>query len=301
MNSEAVSALLAKNPALKASKSKLEAMKAGAYVVHRSWGFGQIKSFDDTTLRLVIDFKGKKAHAMDPAFCVTTMEVLPANHLLVRKETEPKKILELIAENPAQLIVEALESYPNKATTAIDLEITLSQVIGEEKFKKWWADARKAVAKDPRVHDKLPAVVGTDAKFFPFPSVNGSKPVLEAAGDFSVQFGTNPAATAFLQYLAGADAAKALVSYKGSGFISANKKLDTSAYTDDTTKQLAEQVVSVGDNFRFDMSDLAPAAFGGTPNKGEWADLQTFLGNGDIAAAQKQLEADAVAAGPWSS
>ena len=151
MNSEAVSALLLKNPSLKASKSKLEAMKSGAYVVHRSWGFGQIKSFDDTTLRLVIDFKGKRAHAMDPAFCVGTMEVLPANHLLVRKETEPKKILELIADNPAQLIVEALESYPNKATTAIDLEITLSQVVGEEKFKKWWGDARKAVAKDPRV------------------------------------------------------------------------------------------------------------------------------------------------------
>jgi hypothetical protein len=88
---------------------------------------------------------------MDPAFCVGTMEVLPENHLLVRKETEPKKILELIADNPAQLIVEALESYPNKATTAIDLEITLAQVVGEEKFKKWWADARKAVAKDPRV------------------------------------------------------------------------------------------------------------------------------------------------------
>ena len=151
MNSEAVSALIAKTPSLKASKSKLEAMKPGAYVVHRSWGFGQIKSYDDATLRLVIDFKGKKSHAMDPAFCVGTMEVLPDNHLLVRKETEPKKITELIADNPAQLIVEALESYPNKATTAIDLEITLSQVVGEEKFKKWWGDARKAVAKDPRV------------------------------------------------------------------------------------------------------------------------------------------------------
>jgi transcription elongation factor GreA len=151
MNSEAVSALLAKNPSLKASKSKLESMKSGAYVIHRSWGFGQIKSYDDATHRLVIDFKGKKSHAMDPAFCINTMEVLPENHLLVRKETEPKKILELIADNPAQLIVEALESYPNKATTAIDLEITLSQVVGEEKFKKWWADARRAVAKDPRV------------------------------------------------------------------------------------------------------------------------------------------------------
>ncbi len=70
MNSEAVSALLTKNPALKAFKAKLEAMKPGAYVVHRSWGFGQIKSYDDTTHRLVIDFKGKKAHTMDPVFCV---------------------------------------------------------------------------------------------------------------------------------------------------------------------------------------------------------------------------------------
>src|SRR5580658_4776004 len=151
MNSEAVSALLAKNPSLKASKSKLEAMKPGAYVVHRSWGFGQIKSFDDATLKLVIDFKGKKSHAMDPAFCVTTMEVLPDNHLLVRKETEPKKILELIADNPAQLIVEALESYPNKATTGNDPRNTPSPGHGGGKVKEMGADARKAVAKDPRV------------------------------------------------------------------------------------------------------------------------------------------------------
>ena len=151
MNSEAVSALVAKNPPLKAHKAKLEAMEPGAYVVHRSWGFGQIKSYDESAQRLLIDFKGKKAHGMDPAFCLTTMDVLPASHLLVRKETEPKKIAELIAENPAQLVVEALESYPNHAATVIEMEITLAQVIGEDKFKKWWAAAKKAVAKDPRV------------------------------------------------------------------------------------------------------------------------------------------------------
>ncbi len=151
MNSEAVSALVAKNPPLKAHKAKLEAMEAGAYVVHRSWGFGQIKSYDESAQRLLIDFKGKKAHPMDPAFCLTTMDVLPAKHLLVRKETEPKKIAELIAENPAQLVVEALESYPNHAATVIEMEITLAQVVGEDKFKKWWAAAKKAIAKDPRV------------------------------------------------------------------------------------------------------------------------------------------------------
>ena len=151
MNSEAVSALIAKSPTLKAAKSKLEAMEAGSYVVHRSWGFGQIKSYDDAAQRLIIDFKGKKGHAMDPAFCLGTMEVLPEKHLLVRKETDAKKIAELIAENPAQLVVEALQAYPNNAATVIELEIVLAQVIGEEKFKKWWSVAKKAVAKDPRI------------------------------------------------------------------------------------------------------------------------------------------------------
>jgi transcription elongation factor GreA len=151
MNSEAVSALIAKNPTLKPSKAKLEAMKSGSYVVHRSWGFGQIKSFDDSSLKLLIDFEGKKSHPMDPAFCIGTMDVLPANHLLVRKQTESAKIADLIENNPAQLVVEGLQAYPNNATTAIDLEITLAQVIGEDKFKKWWSAAKKAIAKDPRI------------------------------------------------------------------------------------------------------------------------------------------------------
>ena len=151
MNSEAVSALIAKTPSLKPAKARLEAMEPGAYVVHRSWGFGQIKSYHEASQKLLIDFKGKKSHPMDPAFCIGTMEVLPAKHLLVRKETEPKVIAELIAENPAQLVVEALQAYPNHAATVIELEITLAQVVGEEKFKKWWAGTKKALAKDPRV------------------------------------------------------------------------------------------------------------------------------------------------------
>src|ERR1035437_5309762 len=101
MNSEAVSALIAKNPTLKPSKAKLEAMKSGSYVVHRSWGFGQIKSFDESSLKLLIDFQGKKSHPMDPAFCISTMDVLPANHLLVRKQLEPAKIADLIENDPA--------------------------------------------------------------------------------------------------------------------------------------------------------------------------------------------------------
>ncbi|HEY9248217.1 MAG TPA: GreA/GreB family elongation factor [Rariglobus sp.] len=151
MNSEAVSALIAKNPSLKASKAQLEAMEPGSYGVHRSWGFGQIKSYDEASQKLIIDFANKKGHPMDPAFCIGTLQILPANHLLVRKQTEPAVIAKLIAEDPAQLVVEGLQAYNNNATTAIDLEITLAEVLGEDKFKKWWSSAKKAIAKDPRI------------------------------------------------------------------------------------------------------------------------------------------------------
>ena len=151
MNSEAISATISKHSALKASKAKLEAMEPGAYVVHRSWGFGQIKEYDESDQKLVIDFKGKKGHRMDPAFCVGSMDVLPARHILARKETEPAKVKALIADDPVQLVIDTLSAYPGKAASAIELEIVLTQVVGEEKFKRWFANVKKQLIKDPRV------------------------------------------------------------------------------------------------------------------------------------------------------
>lgn len=151
MNSEAISAVLAKHSALKASKAKLEAMEPGAYVVHRSWGFGQIKEYDEADQKLVIDFKNKAGHRMDPAFCVGSMDVLPAKHILARKETEPAKVQDLVDNDPVQLVIDTLSAYPGKAASAIELEIVLAQVVGDAKFKKWFSTLKKLLVKDPRV------------------------------------------------------------------------------------------------------------------------------------------------------
>ena len=179
MNSEAITAILAKNPALKASKHKLEAMKPNAYVVHRSWGFGQIKEHDESDHKLLINFKGKKAHAMDPAFCVGSMEVLPEKHILVRKENEPAKIKQLIEDDPVQLVVEALAGYPNKAASAIELEFTLAQVVGEEKFKRWYSGVKKQLIKDPRI--SVPAKK-TELYILRAEPVSAEDEILEAFG-----------------------------------------------------------------------------------------------------------------------
>jgi ABC-type glycerol-3-phosphate transport system substrate-binding protein len=98
-----------------------------------------------------------------------------------------------------------------------------------------------------------------------------------------------------MNFLASPDAAK--VWAQQGGYLSPNKSLDVSAYKDETLRKIAQQLIAAGDDFRFDLSDQAPAAFGGTKGEGMWRDLQDFLKNpADIAGAQAKLEANAAKA-----
>ncbi|GAA2254843.1 sugar ABC transporter substrate-binding protein [Streptomyces ruber] len=138
------------------------------------------------------------------------------------------------------------------------------------------------------------AKIGTDAKVFPFPAVGDSSPVV-SGGDVAVALEDNEGAKALLTFLASTDAAEIWAAQ--GGFISPNKEMDMGSYRDDVTRDIAEALLAAGDDFRFDMSDQAPAAFGGTQGIGMWKDLQDFLRNpGDVAGAQRQLEADAAKA-----
>ncbi|CAM5309640.1 ABC transporter substrate-binding protein OS=Streptomyces glaucescens OX=1907 GN=SGLAU_08680 PE=4 SV=1 [Streptomyces glaucescens] len=69
------------------------------------------------------------------------------------------------------------------------------------------------------------------------------------------------------------------------------------SYGDDVTRATAKSLVAAGDSVRFDMSDQAPAAFGGTKGTGEWKILQDFLRDpSDPKATAAQLEAAAAKA-----
>jgi ABC-type molybdate transport system substrate-binding protein len=139
------------------------------------------------------------------------------------------------------------------------------------------------------------AKIGTDAKFFGFPAVGAGKAPVVTGGDVAVAMKDTPGAQALLKYLASPEAAK--VWAEQGGYLSPNKNLDVAAYKDDATRGIAKNLIGAGDDFRFDLSDQAPAAFGGTKGEGEWRDLQDFLRNpGDVAGAQSKLEADAAKA-----
>jgi multiple sugar transport system substrate-binding protein/alpha-glucoside transport system substrate-binding protein len=116
-----------------------------------------------------------------------------------------------------------------------------------------------------------------------------------SSGDVAVALKDGEGARALMSFLASPEAGG--IAVQQGGFLSPNKAVAFSNYPDDTVRKIAQNLIKAGDNIRFDMSDQAPAAFGGTKGQGEWKDLQDFLAKpSDVAGAQKQLEADAAKA-----
>lgn len=123
---------------------------------------------------------------------------------------------------------------------------------------------------------------------FAFPSVNDSPASVVGGGDMIIAFDDDPATQAFVEYLATPEASEIWAS-RG-GFSSPNVNVDTSVYPDSIAQATAAALADA-EVFRFDMSDLAPSAFGGTVGQGEWKILQDFLQDpSDVQGTQQQLE-----------
>ena len=138
------------------------------------------------------------------------------------------------------------------------------------------------------------STVGENALFYDFPSVNGSAPSVVSGGDVAVAMVDDDATAALMDYLATPEAAEIWI--PNGGLLSPNKQVDTSVYPDDTSRQIAESLTNA-QTLRFDMSDLTPSAFGGTPGQGFWQEMIKFYEDPtDVEGTQQRLEAAAESA-----
>jgi alpha-glucoside transport system substrate-binding protein len=129
---------------------------------------------------------------------------------------------------------------------------------------------------------------------FTFPAINGSPSAVVGAGNLVITFNDNPAIEAFVKFLA--TPAAALPWIRAGGFVSANKHVAASAYTDPILRKAAQDLTHAT-TFKFDMSDQAPIAFGGTTGQGEWKILQDFLKNpSNVNGTAQSLETAAAKA-----
>lgn len=130
-----------------------------------------------------------------------------------------------------------------------------------------------------------------DYDVFPFPAVDGSEGMVVGGGDTIVMFNATPASKALVEYLATAEAAE--IWAEMGGFASPNRQVDEGVYPDELTRKTATAIADA-ETFRFDMSDLQPAAFGATVGKGMWQAMTEFMENpNNVDGTAQKLEREA--------
>jgi len=128
--------------------STLEKLPAGAYCLHKSWGFGRIAEINFLLNQAVIDFQTKKGHTMQLQYAAESLTPLAADHILVRKVTESEAIKAMSKQDPVGLVRFILISYGGKATQEQIAQSLAGEIFNETEFKRWWDSTKKALKKD---------------------------------------------------------------------------------------------------------------------------------------------------------
>jgi transcription elongation GreA/GreB family factor len=114
--------------------------------MHRSWGFGRIKTVDTVFARFTIDFPGKPGHTMDLGFAVESLKPIPKDHILARKANDLESVRQM-ATHHLELIKLVLNSYGGRATADQIQQALVPDVIRDD-WKKWWETAKREMKKD---------------------------------------------------------------------------------------------------------------------------------------------------------
>src|SRR6266516_8008301 len=97
------------------SESLVQLTNSG-FCMHRSWGFGRIKTVDTVFARFTIDFQSKAGHTMDLAFAAESLKPIAKDHILARKASDLEGLRQMAALNHLELIRVVLNSYGGRAT-----------------------------------------------------------------------------------------------------------------------------------------------------------------------------------------
>jgi ABC-type glycerol-3-phosphate transport system substrate-binding protein len=146
----------------------------------------------------------------------------------------------------------------------------------------------------PGAVENPPVEAETGYNVFPFPNFGDEPESVVGGGDTVVMFNDTPATQALARYLTTTEAAE--IWARRGGFASLNKGLDPEVYPDAITQTTAGALAEA-EVFRFDLSDLQPAAFGGTVGQGLFKLFQDFVKNPqNIDGITQQMEAAAAKA-----
>jgi transcription elongation GreA/GreB family factor len=122
-------------------------LTSSGFCMHRSWGFGRIKTVDTVFARFTIDFPERPGHTMDLAFAAESLKPIPKEHILARKASDLETLRQMAATNHLELVKLVLNSYGGKATADQIQQVLVPEVISDD-WKKWWEAAKRELKKN---------------------------------------------------------------------------------------------------------------------------------------------------------
>ena len=118
------------------------------FCMHKSWGFGAVKTVDVVLGKITVDFSDRPGHVIDLAFAPKILAPIAKSHIEVRKATDMKELKAMAGSDHHGVIKVIIDSYGNLATADKVQSVLVPEVIDKDDFKKWWETARKEMKKD---------------------------------------------------------------------------------------------------------------------------------------------------------
>ena len=131
-----------------AAGQTLAQLQPGTYVVHKSWGFGQVGDIDFLVSQITIDFKARKGHTMQLQYAAESLRAINSEHILAQKASDLASVKARAKEDPVGLTRSILTSFGGKATQDQIAQALIGDVFSESEFRKWWENTKKALKKD---------------------------------------------------------------------------------------------------------------------------------------------------------
>ena len=128
--------------------ARLDTLKAGTYCLHKSWGFGQVASWNLLLNQIVIDFRGKKGHPMQLQYAADNLISIPPDHFLARKASDLDAVKKAVKEDPAGVMRQILQSLGGQGTVQQISEWLIGDIFDEAAWKRWWESTKKVLKKD---------------------------------------------------------------------------------------------------------------------------------------------------------
>ncbi len=131
-----------------AAGQALEKLQPGTFVVHKSWGFGQVDAVNFLVSQMTIHFKTKKGHPMQLQYAAESLLAIESDHILAQIAADGTAVKARAKNDPTGLMRSVLISFGGKATQDQITQAFVPALFTDAEFKKWWEPAKKALKKD---------------------------------------------------------------------------------------------------------------------------------------------------------